>query len=75
MLSQPQLSNHTLVFLRRQALQATAIWCRLVLFLAGDSSLAEPELLLELEFLPREPSFIALGHAQESQQQVWGQDP
>lgn len=75
MLSQPQLSIHTLVFLRRQALQATAIWCRLVLFLAGDSSLAEPELLLELEFLPREPSFIALGHAQEGQQQVWGQDP
>jgi hypothetical protein len=52
---------HTFVFLRRQALQATAICCRLALPLVGDSSLADPELLLELACLLRERTFIALG--------------
>ena len=58
------VSAHTLVFLRRQALQATAICCRLVLPLVGESSLADPELPLMLETLPRERPSISLGYAQ-----------
>jgi hypothetical protein len=69
------LSTRTLVFLRRQALQATAICCRLALPLVGDSSLAEPELPLVLEALPRERPSMSRAYAQKSRRQAEVRDP